>query len=128
MGQAQLVADPTDDAVMAAFLASVLFAAAYTVLAPWWRSGIGRALVVLDAGLVMTLAPSVLHRLLGVTISASLGFAWYFLASITLVAVSTVWRTVILTRAQWQERHKDGGTRLAALLSPVLGRKGRGGQ
>ena len=72
----------------------------------------------LDAGLALTLAPSVLHRLLGVTISASLPFAWYFLGSLTLVAASTLWRTWIMSRTQWQARHKDGDTWLATFLSP----------
>jgi hypothetical protein len=118
MTQAQLVTDLTSDVVMVAFLASVLFVAAYSALAPWWRSSIGRALVVMDAGLTLTLAPSVLHRVLGVTISASLPFAWYFCASLAIVAGSTLWRTWIMSRTQWQVRHKDGDTWLATFLSP----------
>jgi hypothetical protein len=104
--QAQLVADLTSDVVMAAFAASVLFIVTYTALAPWWRSQIGRSLIVLDTGLALVLAPSVLHRLLGVTLTTSLGFAWYYLASLALVAGSTLWRTWIVARVQWKARRK----------------------
>jgi hypothetical protein len=104
--QARLLADLTNDVVMAAFAASVLFIAVYTVLAPWWRSQIGRSLIVLDTGLALVLAPSVLHRLLGVTITESLPFAWYYLASLALVAGSTLWRTWIVARVQWQARRR----------------------
>lgn len=100
MSQAQFVADATRDVVVVAFLASLMFIVVYTVLAPWWRSSIGRALIVMDASLALTLAPSSLHQLTGLTIVASPGFAWYYLGSLTLVAASTIWRTWIIYRAQ----------------------------
>jgi MFS family permease len=102
--QAQLVADLTDDVVMIAFAASVLFIAAYTVLASWWTSPIGRALVMLDAGLALVLGPLVLHRLAGLTLVSSIGYAWYDLVSLALVAGATLWRTVIVVRVQLQAR------------------------
>lgn len=100
MTQAQFVAEATRVAVIAAFLASLLFIAVYTALASWWRTPIGRALVAMDGSLALALAPSAAHFLLGLTISASPGFAWYFLGSLTLVAASTIWRTWIIYRAQ----------------------------
>jgi hypothetical protein len=104
MSQAQLVTDLTNDMVMAAFVASVLFIAAYSLLAPWWKSEIGRALIAMDAGLSLTLAPSVLHRVLGLTLTDSLGFAWYFCGTLTVVAAATLWRTVIIVRTQLRHR------------------------
>ena len=106
MGQAQLVADLTDDVVMAAFVASVLFVVVYTALAPWWRSEIGRALIVMDPGLALVLGPSVIHRLFGVALVTSIWFSWYYLASIALVAGSTFWRTWLIAKTQWRHRRK----------------------
>ena len=106
MTQAQFVADATRDVVVAAFLASVLFVVVYTAMAPWWRTSIGRALVAMDAGLALTLAPSSLHMIFGLTVTASAGFGWYYLASLPLVAGSTLWRTWIIYRAQRPRRVK----------------------
>lgn len=108
MGQAQLVADLTNDVVMLAFAASVLFIVVYSALAPWWRSEIGRALIVMDAGLALVLGPSVLHRLFGLTLVTSIGFAWYYLASIAIVAGSTFWRTYLIAKTQWRHRRRLG--------------------
>ena len=100
MTQARLIADATQDIVTLAFFASVAFIVVYSLLASWWHSSIGRALIMMDASLSLALAPSVLHQLTGITIVASKGFAWYYLVSISLVAASTMWRTWIVYRAQ----------------------------
>jgi hypothetical protein len=110
MSQAQLAATLTSDAVIVAFAASVLFVAVYSSMAPWWRSQIGRALVALDTGLALALAPIVMHRLAGLDVT-SLAFAWYYFASLTLVAGATVWRTWIVAKTQWQARKAPGGPR-----------------
>jgi hypothetical protein len=100
VSQARFVADTTADVVLVAFLASLAFVVVYSLMAPWWRSPIGRALIMLDASLALTLAPSVLHHLTGISIIASTGFAWYYLVTLTMVAASTIWRTWIIYRAQ----------------------------
>lgn len=107
MTQEHLITDLINDMVVLAFAASVLFIVVYTVLAPWWRSEIGRALIAMDTGLALALAPAVLHRLLGVSLAASLGFGWYYLGSLALVAGATLWRTWIIIKTQW--RGRDGG-------------------
>jgi hypothetical protein len=106
--QAQLVADLTNDVIMAAFAAALLFIVAYSVLAKWWASSIGRALVMLDTGLALVLGPLVLHRLFGLTLVTSIGYAWYDLISLALVAGATLWRTAIVVREQLRAR-KDPG-------------------
>ena len=108
MTQARLLADLTDDMVMVAFFASVLFVVAYTALASWWKSPIGRALVMMDTGLALVLAPLVLHRLLGLTLLTSISYAWYYLLSLSLVAGATLWRTVIIVRVQLRARKEPG--------------------
>jgi predicted lysophospholipase L1 biosynthesis ABC-type transport system permease subunit len=98
--QAQFLAGATRWALVAAFAASVLFIVVYTAMAPWWRTQIGRALVTMDAGLALALGPSAAHFTFGLQITESVAFAWYFLASLSLVAGSTLWRTWIIYRAQ----------------------------
>lgn len=100
MTQAQFVAAATQDVVLVAFLGSVAFVVVYSLMAPWWRSAIGRALVMMDGSLALALAPSTLHQLTGITIVASIGFAWYYLVTLTMVAASTLWRTWIIYRVQ----------------------------
>jgi hypothetical protein len=100
MTQARFIADATQDVVLVAFLASVAFIVVYSLLASWWHSPIGRALVMMDASLALALVPSALHQLTGITIVASIGFAWYYLVTLTMVAASTIWRTWIIYRAQ----------------------------
>jgi hypothetical protein len=107
--QAQLLADLTHDVVVVAFFASVAFVATYTALARWWKSEIGRALVMLDSGLALALAPAVLHRAFGLALSESLGFAWYYFGSLTVVALAIIWRTVIVAKTQWRGRRNGNG-------------------
>jgi hypothetical protein len=111
MTQAQLVADLGDDMVFFACAGSVAFLAAYLLLARGWRTEIGRALITLDIGLTLTLGPSVLHRLFGLSL-ANIAYAWYFVASIALVGAATWWRTWFVVKVQWRERHRppEGGT------------------
>lgn len=87
------------DAVLAAFFSSTLFLLGYTLIAPWWHSSIGRAVAFLDAGLVVTLAPSALHQILGFTLQ-DLFYAWYYGSSLYLVAAITLWRLVVIVRIQ----------------------------
>jgi hypothetical protein len=104
MIQAQLVADLTDDAVVAAFAGALFFIVTYTLLARWWRHAIGTTLVMLDAGLVLTLAPSVLHRWFGLNVGSSLTFSWYFFGSVCLVGAGVWWRSLVMIRANWAGR------------------------
>lgn len=99
MTQVQFLTDAGNDAVFFACAGSVAFLAVYLLLARGWRTEIGRALIMLDAGLTLALGPSVLHRLTGLSLS-SLAFAWYYVASITLVGAATWWRTWFVIRVQ----------------------------
>ncbi len=105
MTQVQLVTDLSNDVVFAALAGSVAFLAVYVLLARGYRSEIGRALIVMDAGLTLALGPSVLHRLFGLTLT-SIGFAWYYVASIALVGAATWWRTWFVVKVQWRQRRE----------------------
>lgn len=107
MSQAQLAANLTSDAVFYAFIASIAFLTVYIALARGWRSEIGRTLLTLDAGLTLSLAPSVLHRLFGLSL-LSLTFAWYYFGSITIVGTATWWRVWFVIKVQWRGRRGGG--------------------
>lgn len=91
------------------FGASVAFVVLYSLLAPWWRSQVGRAMVSLDAALALTLLPSVLHYAVGLNLAHPF-FAWYDFASLLAVAGVTVWRTVVMVRIQLAGRRAGGAT------------------
>lgn len=105
MSQLALLGQLISDAALAAFTSAVVFVATYSVLAPWWRSPIGRAMVTLDTAIAVTLAPSILHRFFGVAI-ASIGFMWLLFACLCVVAGATLWRTWILAREQIRGRRQ----------------------
>lgn len=99
MTQLQLLADAGNDAVFFACAGSVAFLLVYIVLARGYRSSVGRALITLDAGLVLALGPSVVHRLFGLSL-ANIGYSWYFVASIGIVGVATWERVWFVIREQ----------------------------
>ena len=102
MTQARLAADLTNDAVVYALGASVAFLLFAIILDPKLiRSQIGRSLITLDAGLTLLYLPSVLHRFTGLHVT-QIGFAWYYLVTVMIVGSATLWRTVIMVRAQYK--------------------------
>ena len=84
-------------ALPAAFWAALIFISTYTVLAPWWRTSIGRTIVAMDAGIMLTLLPAVLHLYLGVS-EGSPSYAWFTLCAFLLVPSSILWRTWVMVR------------------------------
>jgi hypothetical protein len=108
MTQPQLVADLGNDAVFFACAGSVAFLLVYVLLSRGYRTEIGRALIVMDVGLTFALGPPVLHRLTGMSV-ASIGFAWYFAASIAVVGLATWWRVWFVVKVQWRNRNRAPG-------------------
>jgi hypothetical protein len=99
-----LAATLTDDAILYALAASLAFLIFVVVADPkLFATPIGRSLITLDTGLVLLYVPSVLHRFAGLNLS-SVGFAWYYLGTVILVGSATLWRTVILVKAQRRGR------------------------
>jgi hypothetical protein len=103
MTQAAVAAELTNDAILYALLASLAFLVSYLLLARGWRTPVGRTLILLDLGLVLLYLPAALHRFFGLGV-ASIGFAWYYAATIALVGTAVWWRTVIMFRAQRRGR------------------------
>lgn len=109
MTQLQLVTDLGNDVIFAAWAGSVAFLAVYLLLARGWLSEVGRALIMMDGGLALALAPSVLHRLFGLPVT-SVGFAWYVVGSLALVAAATWWRTWWVIKVQLRGRRAGRDT------------------
>jgi hypothetical protein len=108
----QFVADYGQIITTVAFFAAIAFIILYTVLAAWWRSSLGRSIVALDAAVALTVAPSVLHFLFGVTSLQSETFAYFTLGAFTCIPLIIVWRGWMLWRLQVGSR--KGPTALSA--------------
>jgi hypothetical protein len=104
----RLAATLTNDAILYALAASLAFLVFAALLDPrLFKTPIGRSLITLDTGLVLLYVPSVLHRFFGLNLS-SIGFAYYYLATLVLVGSAVAWRTIILVRAQWRQPPPPG--------------------
>lgn len=89
--------------VPAAFWASLLFPAVYTVLAPWWRNPVGRMLVWLDLLVAGSTFPAMLNSQFGVPLSS--GLTKIGAASIGCIPLIILSRTWLLGRINgWQPR------------------------
>lgn len=91
--------DVADAASITAFLCGVIFITGYTYLAPWWRYAVGRAIVSLDAAILVTLLPTVLKLVFHVN-GHTLFYVWYTASSLFLVSATTLWRLKTLRRIQ----------------------------
>lgn len=83
----------------AAFFSSVVFLAGYSLLAPWWRYRVGRAVASLDIGLILALAPGTLNYMFGLRIYGA-PYLWYACFSLLLVAGITLGRLLVIYRIQ----------------------------
>jgi hypothetical protein len=100
MSQAQFLADASTVVVQAAFWSALAFIIWYSILAPWYRYPIGRALVALDSAIVLATLPSVLGMYFGASIIAWRGFAWLTVAAFGCIPLVTIWRGAIVFREQ----------------------------
>jgi hypothetical protein len=93
--------------IVAAFIASVIFFAGATLIFPWWRQPIGRALVLIDVFWSVTLLPPFLVeiRVLG---GRQLFFIAYYAVSLCATAVLTLWRLWAIAKIQRQGRKANG--------------------
>jgi hypothetical protein len=89
------------------FFTAVAFIVLYSVVAPWWRSPLGRNVVALDASISMTLLPSVVHHFFGVSAALDPVFTWFTVISFGLVPCVIAWRAWILLRIQLGRHDSD---------------------
>ena len=109
MTQAQFLADASEWVVQGAFWCSLAFIAWYSILAPWWRSSVGRAIIALDTAIALATLPSTIGLIFGAEVVASRFFQWLTVCAFACIPVITIWRCVIVWRLQ---RH---GARLKRL-------------
>jgi hypothetical protein len=80
------------------------FIAQYTRLAPWWRSPVGRTIVIKDALLLGVLVPSVLSLFFEFNRLSSHIAAWVDIVFLGLITPVMCWRIWI-----WERIHRHGG-------------------
>jgi hypothetical protein len=96
--------------IIAAEAGAIAFAVTYTILAPWWRTGLGRTLVRLDLYLAAVLVPSILSLFFHFSRLTSHVAAWTDVAIFGLVAAELFRRIPMFIRLH---RRKDGTLRPA---------------
>jgi hypothetical protein len=97
--------DIADDVLLrGAFYAAVGFIVLYSLLAPWYRSPMGRMIVALDFAIVLTLLPEILLRDFGAALSLQ-AVTRLTAAGIGIVVVTIVSRAWLLGRLHgWRAR------------------------
>jgi hypothetical protein len=81
------------------------FIAQYTRLAPWWRSAVGRTIVIKDVLLIAVFIPTIMSLFLEFNRTTSHIAAWLDIVLIGLVTPVMLWRLWIWERIH---RHGDG--------------------
>lgn len=86
----------------------LVFLAGMSVLAPWWRSPVGRTMVWLSVAIFAALVPSVLHYAVGVTLARP-WFAWFYRGVLVAFAGVHWWRLWVFWRIQREGRVRRRG-------------------
>lgn len=80
--------------IQAIFWTSLIFIGVYSYLAPWWKTSMGRSLVIMDAALAIGIFPAILSRYFDLHLVSTEWVAWLdvtcFLV-IPLVVLSRIW-------------------------------------
>ena len=110
------LADVSSALVITAWASAVLFDAVYTVLAPWWKTWMGRNLFAFDASIAAVLTPAVLALWFHYS-PRSPWYAWLQIGLFAVVPALSLQRTVMLVvvqargRSQPQQPGNPGGGR-----------------
>lgn len=88
--------------IAAAAVAATLFPIIYTLVAPWWRSEIGRSLVVSETSLAALLDTALVAYWLGWTVPSPVATSLY-----TLIAVGAWMRLRVLIITQLAKPHTE---------------------
>ena len=111
------VASFDEFALLFSFWCSVVFIVGYTAISPWWRYTVGRAMVVLDTALFLTLLPSALHLMFGFNPRADF-FGWYDGIAFIGIGLAALWRLWVIWRVQLDStpRHREPQPEAVPLL------------
>ena len=91
--------------VIAAFLSLAAWIAIYTKLSPWWRSPIGKTLVIKTSLIALLLVPSILALFFHFSRFTSMVAGWVDVALIGLICPVMIWRSAV-----WVRIHREGIT------------------
>jgi hypothetical protein len=86
-------------ALLFSFWSSIVFIVGYSVISPWWRERISRAVVALDACITLTLLPSAVKYMFGVS-PRSHFLLWYTGFALLLVGATALWRLAVVWAVQ----------------------------
>lgn len=103
MTQAALVILALKAGCLAAFLSLTGWVALYTRYAKWWRSEIGRTLVIKTLLVALLLVPTALSLFFKFSRTTSYAAAWADAALIWLITPVMIWRSAV-----WHKIHKKG--------------------
>jgi hypothetical protein len=105
-----MLSDLATVAVTAAFAAPLLLTAVYSLIAPWWRSQVGRALVTVKVAISLALLPPFLHRITGQGhTGATPAFNIFQAVTWGVLALVITRMTYVIVITQWRARRHQTG-------------------
>jgi hypothetical protein len=84
------------------FVVSTLFVLYYGITAPWYKTPFGRALITVDAGLMVATFPEFVHIVFNSHVYDNEYVAWFIIGVASLVPVAIAYRIFTL----WAVRNK----------------------
>lgn len=85
----------------------LVFLAGVGLMAPWWRSPVGRTMMYLSAAIFVALLPSVLHFAAGWSLTRT-WFAWFYRSVMIAFGGIHWWRLWMFWRVQREGRLRRG--------------------
>jgi hypothetical protein len=83
--------DWDDAGILFLFFCSIAFVLGYSIRAPWWKHLVGRAMIILDITITLTLLPAALKLLFHASERSTL-FLWYAPISCFVTGLAIIWR------------------------------------
>jgi hypothetical protein len=87
--------------IQAIFWASLIFIGVYSYLAPWWKTSMGRSLVIMDGALTVGILPSLLGRYFGLHLIETEWVAWLDVACFLVIPAVVISRIWLVGKVNW---------------------------
>jgi hypothetical protein len=97
--QAQFLLDWANDAIIPAFLVSLLFPVIVAPYYRWWSNEFGWNLSIKSWVIAIALLPSFVHRVFGVPVNV-LAFMYMVVVAITTIPIVLIWRAWAIYKTQ----------------------------
>ena len=105
MTQDQWITRMLEAGSIGAVIAVIQWVTVYTVLQPWWRSPIGRSLVLFAGFSVVTPVLFILSLFFHLNLAGSHLLAWVEIALLIAYVPAMAWRSVVWIRSGRAEEH-----------------------